>query len=35
MLASNPNLAEGLVLKGLVHSAKGQLQLAEQRCVCL
>ncbi|XP_008335039.1 tetratricopeptide repeat protein 37 isoform X1 [Cynoglossus semilaevis] len=30
MLASNPNLAEGLVLKGLVHSAKGQLQLAEQ-----
>lgn len=30
LVASNPNLAEGLALKGLAHSAKGQQQLAEE-----
>uniref|UniRef100_A0A669DY42 SKI3 subunit of superkiller complex n=1 Tax=Oreochromis niloticus TaxID=8128 RepID=A0A669DY42_ORENI len=30
LVASNPNLAQGLALKGLVHFAKGEKQLAEQ-----
>ncbi|XP_040010998.1 tetratricopeptide repeat protein 37 [Xiphias gladius] len=30
LLASNPNLAQGLALRGLVHLAEGQQQLAEQ-----
>ncbi|XP_053276715.1 SKI3 subunit of superkiller complex protein [Pleuronectes platessa] len=30
LVASNPNLDQGLALRGLVHSAEGQHQLAEQ-----
>ncbi|XP_035494637.1 tetratricopeptide repeat protein 37 isoform X2 [Scophthalmus maximus] len=30
LVASNPNLAQGFALRGLVHSAEGQQQLAEQ-----
>nr|XP_019949487.1 PREDICTED: tetratricopeptide repeat protein 37 [Paralichthys olivaceus] len=30
LVASNPNLDQGLALRGLVHSAEGQQQLAEQ-----
>ncbi|XP_071338724.1 superkiller complex protein 3 [Trachinotus anak] len=30
LVASNPNLAQGLALRGLVHLAEGQQQLAEQ-----
>lgn len=40
LVASNPNLAQGFALRGLVHSAEGQQQLAEQRsdlnlCACV
>jgi len=30
-VASNPNLAQGMALKGLAHLAEGQQMLAEQR----
>lgn len=31
LVASNPNLGLGFALRGLVHLAEGQQQLAEQR----
>lgn len=31
LVASNPNLAQGLVLRGLAQLAQGQQQLAEER----
>lgn len=44
LVSSNPNLAQGLVLRGLAQLAQGQQQLAEERykvfvflllCICV